>query len=375
MRRVVDDDAVSSMQTRSRSQGGGGGRRVTPTVDHDEDDEDRVVEKVLPNGDLYTGGFAGNAPHGRGKYLWADGCMYEGEWRRGKASGKGRFSWPSGATYEGEFRSGRMEGFGTFIGADGNTYHGQWVADRKQGFGSKSYANGDYYKGLWRRNVQEGHGRYVWRNGNQYVGEWRGGVINGRGVLIWTNGNRYDGQWENGVPKGSGVFTWPDGSCYIASWSRSDPNALDGTYYPATATATPRKETATGRRSISPFFQLDDGSPLAPSSRKRLSVDVAHRSPGRVSFVAEKSFPRICIWESDGEAGDITCDIIDNLEASMLYKERSLHEHVSGTLIGTTQRRQSSRPLLTSEVKKPGQTISKGHKNYDLMLNLQLGIR
>ncbi|KAL6279251.1 hypothetical protein ACE6H2_016132 [Prunus campanulata] len=27
------------------------------------------------------------------------------------------------------------------------------------------------------------------------------------------------------------------------------------------------------------------------------------------------------------------------------------------------------------EPKKPGHTISKGHKNYDLMLNLQLGIR
>ncbi|KAG6538924.1 hypothetical protein ZIOFF_004076 [Zingiber officinale] len=265
-----------------------------------------------------------------------------------------------------------MEGFGTFIGADGDTYHGQWVADRKQGFGSKSYANGDHYEGMWRRNLQEGHGRYVWRNGNQYVGEWRGGVINGRGVLIWTNGNRYDGQWENGVPKGSGVFTWPDGSCYIGSWSRSDPKALDGTYYPATAT--PRKEIVSGRRSSFSFSPLDDGSPMAPSSRKRLSVDVVHRSPGRISSVAEKNFPRICIWESDGEAGDITCDIIANVEASLLYTDRSLHDHVSGTLIGTVQRRQCSLPLFTPEVKKPGQTISKGHKNYDLMLNLQLGI-
>ncbi|KAI5339824.1 hypothetical protein L3X38_019096 [Prunus dulcis] len=30
---------------------------------------------------------------------------------------------------------------------------------------------------------------------------------------------------------------------------------------------------------------------------------------------------------------------------------------------------------FSGEPKKPGQTISKGHKNYDLMLNLQLGIR
>ena len=30
---------------------------------------------------------------------------------------------------------------------------------------------------------------------------------------------------------------------------------------------------------------------------------------------------------------------------------------------------------VDGDVKKPGHTVSKGHKNYDLMLNLQLGIR
>ncbi|KAG0471113.1 hypothetical protein HPP92_015659 [Vanilla planifolia] len=123
------------------------------------------VEKALPNGDIYCGEFAGNAPHGRGKYLWADGCMYEGVWRRGKAAGKGKFSWPSGATYEGSSRAGG------------------WMVSghRKHGYGSKSYANGDFFEGQWRKNLQEGQGRDVWRNGNQYVGEWRSGVICGRG--------------------------------------------------------------------------------------------------------------------------------------------------------------------------------------------------
>ncbi|WOL14200.1 phosphatidylinositol 4-phosphate 5-kinase 1-like [Canna indica] len=378
--RAGGDDAADvgekpPVQMRGRSQGGGG-RRVTPTVEPADSEEaleaTAVVEKVLPNGDLYTGGFSGGAPHGQGKYLWADGCMYEGEWRRGKAAGKGKFSWPSGATFEGEFRSGRMEGFGTFTGAEGDTYRGQWVADRKHGYGSKSYANGDYYEGVWRRNLQEGNGRYVWRNGNQYVGEWRGGVINGRGALIWANGNRYDGQWENGVPKGSGVFTWPDGSCYVSSWSRCEPMALNGTFYPAPTTA--RKEI-TGERS--PLFELDGaGAPLSPlirAPRKRSSVDDG--APGRESSGAEKSFPRICIWESDGEAGDITCDIIDTLEASMLYRDGSLLDQTAGTIIATVQRLQSPCCILPSEAKKPGQTISKGHKNYDLMLNLQLGIR
>jgi 1-phosphatidylinositol-4-phosphate 5-kinase len=37
--------------------------------------------------------------------------------------------------------------------------------------------------------------------------------------------------------------------------------------------------------------------------------------------------------------------------------------------------RSSLGPLRIQPAKKQGQTISKGHKNYELMLNLQLGIR
>ncbi|XP_074564736.1 phosphatidylinositol 4-phosphate 5-kinase 1-like [Curcuma longa] len=379
MRRFADEDgggdggdAVGEeaewrpAQIGSRSHGAGG-RIVVPTIG--PGDGEAALEKALANGDLYTGEFSGNAPHGVGKYLWSDGCMYEGEWRRGKASGKGKFSWPSGATYEGGFRSGRMEGFGTFIGADGDTYRGQWVADRKHGFGRKAYGNGDYYEGLWRRNLQEGHGRYVWRNGNQYVGEWKGGVINGRGALIWANGKRYDGHWENCVPSGSGVFTWPNGSCYFGTWSSSERVPLNGTFYPALRTV--RKDTA---RKTSSLSQLDDlpVKPMAPVARKRSSVD--NGGTMRRISVAEKSFPRICIWESDGDAGDITCEIIDTLEASMLYREGSLLDQTGGALIATVQRRQTPCCLVFPEAKKPGHTISKGHKNYDLMLNLQLGI-
>ncbi|KAJ6809181.1 putative phosphatidylinositol 4-phosphate 5-kinase 1 [Iris pallida] len=337
-------------------------RKIAP-ASADPPPPPKQTEKVLPNGDLYRGGFAHGCPHGSGKYLWRDGCMYEGEWRRGKASGKGRFSWPSGATFEGEFRDGRMEGFGTFTGSDGDTYHGSWSADRKHGHGSKSYANGDFYEGTWRRNLQDGHGRYVWRNGNQYVGEWRGGAISGRGVLIWSNGNRYDGNWEGGVPKGNGVFTWPDGSCYIGNWSRSQ---LTGTFYPPANAAAPG---------------LASASPAASAFHKSSSVDGSvgrgRRSTGGIGG-GDKYFPRICIWESDGEAGDITCDIIDNLEASMLYRDGNGNGDgkVFDKCAPPMQRigRSPSCFKMGGEVKKPGHTISKGHKNYDLMLNLQLGI-
>ncbi|KAK2971005.1 hypothetical protein RJ640_023437 [Escallonia rubra] len=351
--------------TRPRSQSTT--RRVTPAAVASASSP-AALEKHLQNGDLYIGSFSGHVPHGSGKYLWADGCMYEGDWKRGKASGKGKFSWPSGATFEGEFKSGRMEGFGTFTGSDGDTYRGSWTSDRKHGYGQKRYVNGDYYEGSWRRNLQDGQGRYVWKNGNEYVGEWRNGVINGRGVLIWANGNRYDGHWENGVPKGHGVFTWPDGSCYVGSWSKEQLNSvanaknqqgqvLNGTFYPGNNNV--KDDKAMFNHKLSAPLLMDEGCGFSVA-KKRSSVD-----GGRGNF------PRICIWESDGEAGDITCDIIDNVEASMFYRD------VGGGVNSDEIKRFERNPCCfnTGEVKKPGQMISKGHRNYDLMLNLQLGVR
>ncbi|KAL3504088.1 hypothetical protein ACH5RR_033929 [Cinchona calisaya] len=377
---------------RSKSQAAT--RRVTPTTSATTEAEgggsssggssEGNLEKHLPNGDLYRGTFSGNSPHGSGKYLWKDGCMYEGEWKRGKASGKGKFSWPSGATFEGEFKSGRMEGTGTFIGPDGDLYKGSWSADRKHGYGVKHYCNGDYYEGHWKRNLQDGQGRYVWRNGNEYIGEWKNGVINGRGVLVWANnGNRYDGNWENGVPKGHGVFTWPDGSCYIGCWTKDSKNPanqiLNGTFYP------PHNNNSNNGNfnhvngkmegSFGGLFSTKLSAPLMMdenfggmvvamgNGKKRSSVD------GGRGSLTERNFPRICIWESDGEAGDITCDIIDNVEASMIYRDGLVFDRD-----GIKQFRRNP-CCFSREVKKPGLTISKGHKNYDLMLNLQLGIR
>ncbi|KAG9151768.1 hypothetical protein Leryth_002052 [Lithospermum erythrorhizon] len=272
------------------------------------------VEIVLANGDLYMGGFGEDQPNGNGKYLWADGCMYEGEWRVGKASGRGKFSWPSGATYEGEFRDGRMEGKGTFIGADGDTYRGLWAADRKHGFGEKRYANGDVYTGLWKWNVQDGEGRYVWSNGNEYVGEWKNGVMFGKGVFVWTNGKRYEGDWVDGAPKGNGVFTWPDDEIR--------------------------------------------GKSGGNHGRARRAAIGENNGNG--------NFSKICIWDSDGEAGDITCDIIGSIDSKLMLLDREVDRMRS---------RKSPQRYEGPEMKKCGQVVVKGHKNYDLILSFQLGIR
>ncbi|XP_024016980.1 phosphatidylinositol 4-phosphate 5-kinase 4 isoform X2 [Morus notabilis] len=320
------------------------------------------AEKVLPNGDYYTGQWSDSFPHGQGKYLWTDGCMYVGEWFRGKSMGRGRFSWPSGATYEGEFKSGYMDGTGTYTGPNGDTYKGQWFMNLKHGHGLKNYFTGDVYDGEWRRGLQEGQGRYQWRVGNCYMGEWKNGEICGKGVLIWRNGKRYDGYWEEGVPKGNGTFKWPDGSFYVGNWSK-DARERNGTYYPSGSSPDGNLEwdpqevydhdlsecrVCPGEKvSIMPsqkklaVWRSSKGGDGGGGERpRRFSVD------GRLSAAGERPFDRMKLW---GGGGD---------------------EYRLEGLVGLKGGDDGS-----CGVKRQGETICKGHKNYELMLNLQLGIR
>lgn len=351
------------------------------------------VERLFSNGDFYTGQWMDNFPHGTGKYLWTDGCMYEGDWCRGKTMGTGKFSWPSGATYDGDFKTGFMDGYGTYIGSNGDTYKGFWVKNLKHGKGRKNYVNGDYYEGEWRCGVQDGQGKYIWRNGNEYEGQWKNGAMSAKGSLLWANGNRYIGMWEDGLPKGEGRFLWVDGSFYMGNWS-ADPNEQTGTYYPSSIG--PPKN-----RDWSPevVFAVDlkdckicnaEAITIFPSQKTLnwtgVEVDFSHRlcvsQPGKaaadsstrpkwrrsIDFArkssrgGEKGSDRAGGWETDGESG---CDRdSDDCLAPLRYSD------VDAMRIRIQQLKGQMK-----EMKKQGDTISKGHKNYELMLNLQLGIR
>lgn len=345
-------------------------------------------ERLLSNGDYYTGQWAEHLPHGNGKYLWTDGCMYVGEWFRGKTMGKGKFCWPSGATYEGDFKTGFMDGKGTYTGSNGDTYRGTWVMNLKHGQGIKHYSNGDCYEGEWRRGSQDGHGRYQWKNGNHYIGQWKNGIINGNGTLIWSNGNRYDGFWEDGFPKGNGTFRWSDGSFYVGTWSK-DPREQNGTYYPSGSSPAGNldwnpqdvfsvdlndcKVCPSEKVSIMPSQKILNLSGMDGDQHKRRTSKV-NDSTGRLrrtSVDGKVGFDKICIWESEG---DITCDIVDGNSIIGNNEDDGL---VSLQLEDTDPRgpKQQLMRFQPKEMKRQGVTISKGHKNYELMLNLQLGIR
>ncbi|OMO52066.1 Phosphatidylinositol-4-phosphate 5-kinase, core [Corchorus capsularis] len=352
-----------------------------------EDDNDKSVsisgeayfaEKVLANGDYYTGQWYDNLPNGQGKYLWTDGCMYLGEWHRGKTMGRGRFSWPSGAAYEGEFKSGYMDGTGAYTGSNGDTYKGKWVMNLKHGHGIKNYSNGDCYDGEWRRGLQEGQGKYQWKNGDHYIGELKNGVICGKGTFVWGNGNKYDGYWDDGMPKGNGTYQWADGSFYVGNWSK-DPDEQNGTYYPSESSLAADLEwdpkdvyQELGNSKICPGERVS----IMPSQKKlaiwystkggdkprRMSVD------GRVSVGIERPFDKMNMWESDGDNNELGGDQVRrDLDCELL----GVNPHDD-----TNPKFNLALPLKAPKPgKRQGETISKGHKNYELMLNLQLGIR
>ncbi|CAA0838894.1 Phosphatidylinositol 4-phosphate 5-kinase 6 [Striga hermonthica] len=354
---------------------------TTMSVAHVDDEEDNDpspgggphrVEKAFPDGSLYTGHWSGDRPHGHGKCLWPDGCMYEGDWAGGRPAGRGRFSWPSGATYEGRFRAGHMDGEGSYTGFSGDAYRGQWSGDERHGRGARSYGNGDHYEGQWRRAHPHGRGRYTWHNGNQYIGQWKQGRMHGTGTMIWANGNQYDGSWLDGLPRGNGTFRWADGSFYVGFWSE-EPREMSGTYYPSSSQAVGGSFEWDPRE----VYYLVSLSDCRVARGEKISILPSEKG---VNWPCEDSCGVVVRGGSSGNWGG--CSLGSESDLSMEGGSKGSGREGNGEGVedysSVGSRGCSKRPpprMIIKPARRYGHTISKGHKNYELMLNLQLGIR
>ncbi|RVX11719.1 Phosphatidylinositol 4-phosphate 5-kinase 9 [Vitis vinifera] len=283
----------------------------------------------LPNGECYSGSLLGSVPEGPGKYVWSDGCVYEGGWRRGMRNGNGKIRWSSGAAYEGEFSGGYMHGTGTYIGPDNMTYNGRWRLNLKHGLGYQNYPNGDVFEGSWIQGTPEGPGKYTWANGNVYLGNMKGGKMSGKGTLTWTNGDSFEGSWLNGMMHGFGVYTWSDGGYYVGTWTRGLKDGK-GAFYPKGSSLPALQQL---------YINALRKRGLLPDLKKQFNVSTYS------SCIISGYGKRQGWWQSDNRFSP---------------SSRS------------AKRRQKK---LTKDVKRPGEAIIKGHRSYDLMLSLQLGIR
>ncbi|VAI04216.1 unnamed protein product [Triticum turgidum subsp. durum] len=349
--------------------------------EEEEDDEaagpESHSEQLLPSGDFYQGSVRGDLPDGSGKFLWTDGSMYEGSWRQGRASGRGKFSWPSGATYEGDLAGGYMHGHGTYIGEFGDTFAGHWANNFRHGRGTQAYANGDVYDGHWRDGRQDGHGRYIWRYGHEYIGTWRAGEMHGCGTVIWADGDRYDGAWEDAKPKGQGTFRWADGGMYIGVWCQQDSgdtNAMGGVFYPPSggpAVPMPPREPREAITKLLEELEVTQGkaASLLPSEKIVTwpGVEAVLKKPVWRPPEPEQIQGRRSSAQRRSSVSSIDMDLAAEGEEAQAQAAASVER---AWLRATSCMRAPPKPA-----KKQGETISKGHKNYELMLNLQLGIR
>ncbi|CAN6476948.1 unnamed protein product [Victoria cruziana] len=371
-----------------------------------------VGELVLPNWDMYSGSLLDSMPEGMGKYVWSNGCIYEGEWKRGAINGHGKILWPSGAIYEGELSDGYMHGHGIYSRLDKVTYSGGWQFSIKNGSGKKTFPNGDLFEGFWVDGVIEGPGKYVWANGSIYTGNMKGGKMSGKGVMIWTNGDSFEGHWMGGMMHGFGVYTWANGGCYVGIWSKGLKDGK-GTFYPKGGKLPAVKELY--------FSSLRKGG-LSPKSttqqshmhiRHASSIDIGNlkfRKPSRPGRGSSTVLPQNIARNSDHSRSRnvslerrwsletalekfIGHDLLSTTEAIPEENEEEMstnvpileREYMQGVLISEVVINNSLTSLsrsakkkqkkLVKDLKRPGETIIKGHRSYDLMLNLQLGIR
>ncbi|KAK7267799.1 hypothetical protein RIF29_20478 [Crotalaria pallida] len=367
----------------------------------------RVGELLLPNGESYSGSHLGNIPEGHGKYVWSDGCVYEGEWRRGMRNGIGKIQWPSGAMYEGEFSGGYIHGTGTYIGSDSLTYKGRWRLNLKHGLGYQVYPNGDIFEGSWIQGTPEGPGKYTWANGNVYLGNMKGGRMSGKGTLTWINGDSFEGSWLNGMMHGLGVYNWSDGGCYVGTWTRGLKDGK-GTFYPKGSCLPSAQEiylSALRKRGLLPDMRKQNQVHInhaASVDMGNVKVGENQRSSGRASSdklaqgnllnIEQSRSKNISLerrWSLEVSiekviGNDSTDSILESgdKDVKIPILER---EYMQGVLISElvlnnsfsslSRRAKRLQKKLAKEIKRPGEAIIKGHRSYDLMLSLQLGIR
>ncbi|VAH91063.1 unnamed protein product [Triticum turgidum subsp. durum] len=246
----------------------------------------------------------------------------------------------------------------------------------------RALSNGDLYLGQWRGGVPHGDGKYLWVDGCMYEGEWRRGKATGRGRFSWPSGATYEGEFLDGFMHGAGTYVGAAGDSYRGAWAKNLEHGAGreapggalhqkGVYYPSpgaageTRTRDPREVFA---RELPECVRSGTESQSAlPSLRslKWLARSVSGRgssSSGRSNLSGGSN------WGSDG---DVKCELADD------WKRRNSTREGRGLLPLTSPapapQVAKGAPLRVS--KRQGETIAKGHKFYELMLNLQLGIR
>ncbi len=141
---------------------------------------------VQPDGSRYQGNWENSQKNGIGTKWCANGDRHEGVYLHDQPHGPGRFLFASGSEFDGEFREGRFHGQGTFKWISKHRYDGEWYEGMKHGIGVFSWPDGATYEGFWRDGMQHGVGVFRPSRKNNTSG---GGTSGGGGINNNANNN------------------------------------------------------------------------------------------------------------------------------------------------------------------------------------------
>ena len=145
----------------------------------------------------YEGEWKDGSFHGQGQMKFRDGRLLKGRWKDNEVEGVAMLTYPKEnkhkrMSYEGEFLNYKMHGKGRFIWSDGCVYQGEFKNDARHGFGIETYGTSGFsvseYKGEYRNGERSGKGQLVYANGDTYKGPFINDLPHGIGKTSFANG-------------------------------------------------------------------------------------------------------------------------------------------------------------------------------------------
>lgn len=387
------------------------------------------VTRRWPTGGRYEGGWKEGKPHGHGTWTSEDG-KYVGAWKEGQPHGAGKVVYGNGDVYEGAWNQGAPHGIGkylwkgqkdeadeerrenaeekhrrtvrridvepsrndtkTFYGSNPhlerrwkdarNTYqrqheatnHQQTNGERRNQRTSENQVEAipstsespsgiriqwdKLRTGLWSKNADRttfprelgGRGAAALGGGldhhDEYSGEWAHGQRQGAGTQLWSNGALYDGFWEHDREHGPGMYV-----------DSRDHSAFHGTWYHGQ-----RHGTGLWMPEAVPVHAL-----LSPWGNGK-SVGISQHNSSNSSYMSDDAA------ETTGPKATPRIEHYEN--GKLVWTAPATEEDVKGVLRRTYPANQDLGTRRNS-LRIPGETIYKGHRSYDLVRSLQLGLR
>ncbi|KAH8505720.1 hypothetical protein H0E87_012799 [Populus deltoides] len=227
---------------------------------------------------------------------------------------------------------------------------------------------------------------------------------------ISINGESFRASSENlAFRVGELVYTWSDGGCYVGTWTRGLKDGK-GSFYPKGSRFQAVEEwylNALRKRGVLPDLRKQNHALIHHASSVNMgNVKVGENQGSRHNSSDKLSKGNLLTLEQSRNKNvslerrwslevyiekvighDSSLDLSEGLGKEFETNTPPIleREYMQGVLISelvlnssfssSSRRTKRRQKKLAKEVKRPGEAIIKGHRSYDLMLSLQLGIR